>query len=202
VSGDCCDLLVVGGAALWFFVGDVTGKGVSAALLMSHLHAMFRTLVTADLPLEGIVERASRALCESTLPTHYATLACGRAGPDGMVEICNAGHPQPLLARAGRVSGVEASGLPIGMFCDQKFGSARFQVDPGDTFLLYTDGVTETQDPAGAEYGAERLGRLLSLRGELDPQGLVEACVADVAAFRASAPKADDLTLMALQRSP
>ena len=74
VSGDYCDILAYGGS-LYFLVGDVSGKGVSAALLMTHLHATFRALVSQSLPLEKIMEQASRMFCESTLPTHFATLA-------------------------------------------------------------------------------------------------------------------------------
>ena len=96
VSGDYCDLLSHEGH-LYFTVGDVTGKGVAASMLMAHLHATFRTLVSLELPLEQVMERASSMFCQSTLSTHFATLVCGKANSSGEVEICNAGHPPPLL---------------------------------------------------------------------------------------------------------
>src|SRR5438876_894777 len=82
-------------------LGDVSGKGVAASMLMAHLQAMFRTLVSTKLPLDQIPERASRVFCESTLPTHYATLVCGKASPNGELEISNAGHLPPLLVHQG-----------------------------------------------------------------------------------------------------
>lgn len=79
VSGDYCDLIPGDADQVYFLIGDVAGKGVAAAMLMSHLSAMLRTLITVGLPLSQLMERASRVFCESTLPTHYATLVCGRA---------------------------------------------------------------------------------------------------------------------------
>src|SRR5258708_38567306 len=76
VSGDYCDLITADSEGLHFIVGDVSGKGVAASMLMAHLQAMFRTLVSLNFPLDEIVARASRVFCESTLPTHYATLVC------------------------------------------------------------------------------------------------------------------------------
>jgi sigma-B regulation protein RsbU (phosphoserine phosphatase) len=98
VSGDYCDLLAdQSGAGLMFLVGDVSGKGVAASLLMSQLHAIFRTLSPFATAVEELVHRANRIFCESTLSTHYATLVCGRAGPSGDVILCNAGHCPPLV---------------------------------------------------------------------------------------------------------
>src|SRR5262249_47031945 len=97
VSGDHCDLIPTDGGDLWFVLGDVAGKGVAASLLMSHLRAMFRALVPIGLPLHETMARASRVFCESTLPNLYATLVVGRAGADGSVELCNAGHPPVLV---------------------------------------------------------------------------------------------------------
>ena len=167
VSGDYCDLISSDDQSLLFVLGDVSGKGVAASMLMAHLQAMFRTLISIKLPLEEIVERASRVFCESTLPTHYATLVCGKADTSGGIEICNAGHLPPLLLRQGTVQSIEATGLPIGMFCNEHFSVSRFQMEKGDTLFLYTDGLSESRDGAGSEYGVERLSSLLSANGGL-----------------------------------
>src|SRR6185312_4933342 len=121
VSGDYCDLIQGDGGQTYFLVGDVAGKGVAAAMLMSHLSAMLRTLISIGLPLPELMQRASRVFCESTLPTHYATLVCGRAAASGEVEICNAGHPPPLVIGRGQVTALSATALPIGMFCAEDF---------------------------------------------------------------------------------
>src|SRR3977135_4555529 len=91
VSGDYCDLFETDGGLL-FMLGDVSGKGVAASMLMSHLHATFRSLAEAGLPLDRMVEDANRIFCESTLAGQFTTLVVGRVGQDGSVEFVNAGH--------------------------------------------------------------------------------------------------------------
>lgn len=200
VSGDYCDIVVAEDESLYFMLGDVSGKGVAASLLMSQLHAMFRTLIPLGLPLNRLVERASRIFCESTLPTHYATLVVGRADGSGAVEICNAGHLPPLHVHRGRVTHIEATGLPVGVFCNEEFTSNKLRMEPDDTLLLYTDGLSESRDCDGAEYGTERLSRLLCDQHERLPAAIVGACLADLAAFSAGSSRADDLTVMAIRR--
>lgn len=200
VSGDYCDLINSDDKSLHFVLGDVSGKGVAASMLMAHLQAMFRTLVSSKLPLDQILERASRVFCESTLPTHYATLVCGKASPGGDVEICNAGHLSPLLIHQGRVQSIEATGLPMGVFSSESFSVNRFQMDQGDALFLYTDGFSETVDGAGSEYGKERLESLLGKNQGAAPKSLIETCLRELNVFRAGHPCTDDLTLMAIQR--
>lgn len=200
VSGDYCDVVRSDDGQLYFMLGDVAGKGVAASLLMSQLHAMFRTLVPLGLPLVGLVERASRIFCESTLPTHYATLVCGRADSSGLVEICNAGHLPPLLLREGRATPIQATGLPVGIFCNERFTSEQFSMRAGETLFLFTDGLSESRDRAGIEYSTERLCDLLCQHHELLPEELIDLCLCDLRDFRAGTPRADDLTVMALRR--
>lgn len=199
VGGDYCDLLS-SGEDLYFIVGDVSGKGVAASMLMAHLHASFRALVSLGLPLSEIMERASRMFCESTLPTHFATLVCGKAHPNGEVDICNAGHNPPLLVRGSKVTEVGATGLPLGVFCEESFTISKVRLDPGDTILLYTDGLSEAVDTSGAQYGAERLFDVVRKGYRMPPDGLISLCLKDVNAFRARAPKTDDLTIMVVRR--
>lgn len=201
VSGDYCDILFrEEDGSVYFMLGDVSGKGVAASLLMSQLHAMFRTLIPLGLPLHKIVERASRIFCESTLPTHYATLVVGRADPSGEVEICNAGHLPPLHLHEGSVAEIAATGLPLGVFCNEEFTCTRLTLRRGDTLLLYTDGLSESLDHHGAEYGSHRLSTLLRDHCERLPGPLVQACLQDLAAYTAGSPRADDLTVMAIRR--
>ena len=199
VSGDYCDLLDHKGN-LYFTVGDVTGKGVAASMLMAHLHASLRTLVSLELPLDKVVERASRMFCQSTLPTHFATLVCGKACSTGEVEICNAGHNPPLLIQGSETKEIEATGLPLGMFCDERFSVSKMELAPGDTILLYTDGLSEAQDTSGAEYGTEKLFELVEEHSSLQPRDLISICLKDLETFQSGIPKADDLTIMAIRR--
>ncbi len=202
VSGDYCDLIHPNGGPgdLLFLVGDVSGKGVAASMLMSHLHAMFRSLASVGLPLHELVALANRVFCESTMAGQYATLVCGRAGRAGEVEICNAGHCPTLLAGKGGVTRIDATGLPLGMFSSGQYAVKRVSVAPGDTLFLYTDGVSEMRDPSGGEYGIDRLAQFVGARQALAPEALAAACLDELKAFSAGAPRADDLTILILHR--
>lgn len=201
VSGDYCDLIRGDDQSLHFVLGDVSGKGVAASMLMAHLNAMFRTLISINLPLDKLVERASRVFCESTLPTQYATLVCGRATNDGAVEICNAGHLPPLLVQDGKVTSIAATGLPMGVFCSESFTVSRVQMNKGDCLFLYTDGLSESLDGGGNEYGAERLSQLLNDNHGLEPDSLISLCRHELHNFAEGRAPKDDLTLMAIRRT-
>ncbi len=199
VSGDYCDLIPGDADHGYFLIGDVSGKGIAAALLMSHLSAMLRTLISLDLPLSQLMERASRVFCETTLPTHYATLICGRTSSSGEIEICNAGHPPPLVVRAGEIARLDATGLPIGMFCSAHFSSQTIRLAPGEMLLLYTDGLVEAEDATGVEYGIERLCELAASASQ-QPKAVIAECLRDLAAFRGGPGSTDDLTILAVSR--
>ncbi len=118
VSGDYCDVVLPdGGGTSYFLVGDVSGKGVAASILMSNLHATFRTLLATGLPIDALMEQANRLFCESTIASQYATLICVKASADGDVEIANAGHCPALATSGGRTFVMPSGGLPLGMFC-------------------------------------------------------------------------------------
>jgi sigma-B regulation protein RsbU (phosphoserine phosphatase) len=200
VSGDYCDVIDAGEAGLYFMVGDVSGKGVAASILMAHLHALFRALIPVQLSLKCMLERASRVFSESTLPNQYATLVCGRALPNGDVEICNAGHPNPLMVRDREVWELKAGNLPIGMFGSEEFSVQELCFEPGQSMVIYSDGVSEALDESGVEYGLDRLRDLVGRHPAGHPSALVDACRDDLSMFRQSAPKTDDVTLFVLGR--
>jgi sigma-B regulation protein RsbU (phosphoserine phosphatase) len=202
VSGDYCDLIVPPDqpGTVYFLFGDVSGKGVAASILMSHLHAIFRSLVVANHPVDQLTERANRLFAGGTLATHFATLVCGRATSSGEVAICNAGHCPPLLIQGKGVTRIQATGLPIGLFAQSQFASTNVTLAPGDTLLLYTDGLTESRNPSNVEYGEDRLRSFVGHQGSIAPKELVAACLHDLATFRYGAPRLDDLTVMAIQR--
>ncbi len=198
VSGDYCDVIERGGRRL-LALGDVSGKGVAASIVMAHLHATIRSLAAQGLGLAELVSQVNRLLCESTLDQHYATLVVGELHDDGHVELVNAGHQPPLLVSRGAVSELRGAGLPVGLFCSQPYTGVSALLGPDDALVLYTDGVSEATDAGGEEYG-DRLAGVLTRHHGLPPAALVERCVADVAAFRGRAPAADDLTIMAVRR--
>lgn len=201
VSGDYCDVIDAGYSGLYFMVGDVSGKGVAASMLMAHLHAMFRTLIPGGLSLPCMLQHASRVFRESTLPNQYATLVAGRAWPDGRIEICNAGHPFPLIVREGAVQMLENSDLPIGLFGSEDFALTELFLAPGEGLVIYSDGVSEATDLSGREYGADRLRELIGQKEIVNAPMLLAACRDDLGEFRRNAARTDDITLLVLGRS-
>jgi sigma-B regulation protein RsbU (phosphoserine phosphatase) len=202
VSGDYCDLINSGDGGLYFMLADVAGKGIAAALLSANLRAVFRALIPLGLSMEKMLAQASRLFCESTLPTQYATLVAGRVSASGDLEIVNAGHLPVLLAGESKVTVFESTDLPFGMFCDQQFTAAKARLQPGDTLLLYTDGVSEAQNHAGDEYGVQRLRSLVEGQSRTCANMLVRACREHLDGFREGHERADDETLLAIQFQP
>lgn len=199
VSGDYCDL-IPSDEQLFFALGDVSGKGVAASMLMTQLHALFRTLTGTALPLGRMVSQANRVFCESVLAGQYATLVCGQARPNGEIEIHNAGHWPIIVVGRGGVLRIESTGLPLGMFCEGEFSGTRLQLEVGDTLFLYTDGLSEalgTED----EYGVDRIAHLVRQQAARTPAELIAACLDDLHAFAGAGPRLDDLTLLAIRRS-
>ena len=198
VSGDYLDL-VPHGDRLYFMLGDVSGKGVSAALLMAQLHAMFRTLIPFQLPLDELLARASSLLCASSLPAQYATLVTGFLTADGHVALGNAGHLPPLIVGDGGQREVHATGVPIGMFCQSEFSATHLPLGRDETLLIYTDGLSEGRNASGEEYG-RRVADVANRTSASPLSDLLHAVLSDQAAFRGNSPNADDLTVLAIRR--
>src|SRR5215471_467651 len=187
VSGDYCDLIPSDGQ-LFFVLGDVSGKGVAASMLMAQLHALFRSLTGMGLPLGQIVTQANRVFCESALAGQYATLVCGQAKPSGEVEIHNAGHCPAIVVGHGGVLRIESTGLPLGMFHEFDFSATRLHLKAGDMLFLYTDGLSEARR-ADDEYGVDRVTHLVRQQGARPPAELIAACLDDLRAFEDGGPR-------------
>jgi phosphoserine phosphatase RsbU/P len=201
VSGDYCDLIVPANddGKLIFLLGDVAGKGVAASLLMTHLHAMFRSLSAIQIDLDQLLDVGNRIFCESTIAGQYATLICGRVGRSGELEIANAGHLPALRVAQNGVEELGSNGLPLGMFSTARYNVTRLRFDPGDSLLLYTDGISEARGTTGSEYGVERLAVIAGEQYGRAPLEFLTQCLNDLQAF-SSGRQADDQTLMVIHR--
>jgi phosphoserine phosphatase RsbU/P len=198
VSGDYCDLIPSNGQLL-FMLGDVSGKGVAASMLMAQLHALFRSLTQMSLPLGQIVTHINRFFCESALAGQYATLVCGLAKPTGEVEIHNAGHCPAIVVGPNGVFRIESTGMPLGMFRETEFSATRVQLQTGDTLFLYTDGLSEAASESD-EYGVDRVMTLVHRQSARQPAELIAACLDDMRAFTNGSPNFDDMTMLAVRR--
>jgi phosphoserine phosphatase RsbU/P len=201
VGGDHCDLIFQGEDVV-FLLGDASGKGVASSLLASHLHAVFRSLFAETVPLAQTMRRANRVFCESTLTSHFATVVCGRASPGGELEVASAGHCPALRMQRGEVNLLDATGLPLGLFCSSEFTAHRLRLERGDSLLLYSDGLTEAHSADAEEYGINRLQSVAAAAAEAgSSRGFVGAVLADWNRFRGKTPPADDLTVMVARRT-
>jgi len=201
VSGDHIDLIRPDrtGQALHFLFGDVSGKGVAASILMANLQALFRSLVSQELPLAEIVGRANSLFFESTAANSYATLVAGRLNGGGLVELCNAGHNPPLLVRDGSISPLTAKALPLGLSRHTRFEPERCRLEPQDFLFFYTDGLSEACNDTGEEFGSNRLqSALAGLRGA-PAQNVVDSALVEVRTFQNGTPQIDDVTAMAIR---
>jgi len=202
VSGDYCDLIAPyrEDESMLFLLGDVTGKGIAASLLMAHLHAIFRSLMEAKLTVSQLLEQANRLFCEGTMSTYFATLVCGMANASGEVEICNAGHCFPFLVQGKRIERIQSTGLPLGMFCGGQFSIKKFTMKPGDSLFLFSDGLSEARNISDNQYGEERLAVLIGKNSAASPQELINSCLQDLRDFQSGNPMTDDLTMMVIRR--
>jgi serine phosphatase RsbU (regulator of sigma subunit) len=202
VGGDYIDFLVTPGGELAIALGDVAGKGVAGALLMSNLQAAWRSLAAVVEDPGEYNRRLNEQLAATTSDELFVTFVQGAVRRDGerlWLRYSNAGHNPPLLLREGRLRSLEAGGLALGMFRGMPYEDEELELRPGDWLLLYTDGLTEALNSDEEEYGVERLARLL-LAGGFDSAGeLIERLLEAVEAFEAGAPRLDDLSLMVIR---
>lgn len=204
VSGDYCDVIPANGSGagardVFLALGDVSGKGVAASLMMTQLHAMFRSLASGGLARSELLARVNRLFCESTTAGQYATLVCARASAHGVVELSSTGHVPAFLLRKAEVRSLGANSMPLGMFCSGDYPTERMRLEPGESLVFYTDGLTESRDAADNEYGLSRLAQFLNGRHALEPDALTAACLNEIKKF--SAAQHDDRTMLVLRRA-
>ena len=203
IGGDYYDYIALPGDRLAVTLGDVSGKGVPAALLMARLSATVRFSLAAEPDAATAIRRLNNALTQAGNDVRFVTFVAAIIDlATYTVTLVNAGHMPPLRRRPGRKD-VEAIGdaivgLPLGVM-DMPFEQTSFALEPGDVVLLYTDGVTEARNPGNDQYGLERLQRTLST-GPREVEALGAALLADVRKFAAARPQNDDLTIVCFGR--
>jgi phosphoserine phosphatase RsbU/P len=182
-------------------LGDVSGKGTAAALIMTVLRAAVRGHWTEP-ALSDAVIRINRTVCQNIPSNKYVTFFLAALDPpSGRVAYVNAGHNPPLLVRAkGTVEKLEEGGMVLGMFDSVPYADGSVELRPGDTLVIYSDGVTETWNPAGDEFGEEGLTALAVREGRLDAAALQDAVLRELDRFAAGAKATDDRTLIVLKR--
>jgi sigma-B regulation protein RsbU (phosphoserine phosphatase) len=201
VSGDYYDFIRVDGHQTALVIADISGKGISAALLMasvqSSLHAQLAMNADGPLSTAALVRRLNRQLYENTPAEKYATFFCGIYDEQtSRLSYTNAGHLPPILLRGGKTIRLETSDTIVGMFPDSHYQEAVVELLPGDVFAAFTDGVTEPEDAHEEEFGEERLIELLIQNSERPLDEIARIVMAAVHSWTHDLSNQDDITLL------
>ena len=200
VSGDYYDYLCLPDGRLAFAIGDVSGKGISAALLMATIQSAMRMELRStslDLSTCQVVSDLNKQLHATTSPEKYATFFFGLYDEkSGQLNYTNAGHLPPLLVRNGAVERLDVSGTVVGAFPLAKYDEDRIELRNGDLLVCYTDGITEPENEYGEEFGEERLIDLLVKNAERDEGELIEMVIHAVRQWTSAKEQPDDMTLL------
>lgn len=202
VGGDLYDFFQIDSGRFCFLLGDVSDKGVPAALFMAVTKTLLGAVARQGLPPGAILARVNDDLAQGNESCMFVTLFLGLLDPrTGELEYACAGHDPPFLLRAdGRVERLEARGDPMaGAMEGVDYATLRNRLDPGDVLLAWTDGVTEAENPAADLFGEERLRGVLAQAMGASPEALLAKTRAAVAAWAAGAEQNDDITLLALR---
>lgn len=203
VGGDLYDYAVLPSGSLLFLVADVSGKGMGAALLMSNLLAAFRMLsMESQIDLQRVVKQVSAQMHRFTAADMFATLFIALLDPsENTVKYINAGHNPPMLVTGdGSITELEPGGVMIGAFPEMEWELKSLTMNPGDSLVTFTDGVTEATRSDDAQYGEERLRTLLKEHRSLQPADLCAEIKRQIDQFVEDAPQSDDITTLILKR--
>ena len=202
VGGDLYDVSELPDGRVAVIVGDVSGKGLGAALLVSSLVPLLRAMLEAETDLRALMPNLNRQLWRTTDPARFATLFVGILDPaSGRLDYVNAGHDLPLVLRAdGSVTVGDPTGVPVALLEEGVWGATHLDLSPGDMLVLNTDGIPETWQDEETDYGDERFRALLGTLAGKNVDEVRDAALADVSDFRGDAPVSDDVTLLLLKR--
>jgi serine phosphatase RsbU (regulator of sigma subunit) len=201
VGGDYFDVMQVDEDRWAAVVVDVSGKGVSSALVASLLQGAFLTFGSGT--IEDKIRRVNKLLHERTEQGKYATIFYCTVDRSGTMQYINAGHCAPMLISHGeKVQYLETTGVPAGLVDDAEFSAETLQLKPGDRLVIYSDGVTDAQDVTGNFFGRRRLRATIEAHAHAPAGDLHAAVLRDLDAFTEGAAQADDVTLVVLQYCP
>ena len=215
VSGDYYDYMNLEASSLAFAIGDVSGKGISAALLMATVQSTMRTQLRAGRELEAaagggqgifpstatLVSRLNQQLFAFTPPEKFATFYFALYDDTtGWMTYTNAGHPPPILVRDGAASRLEVTGTVVGAFPFTEYGESSVRLEPGDLLVCFTDGITEPENEFGEMFGEDRLTDLVVKHAASGYEKIIAAVMESVRHWTGTPELQDDMTLLLARR--
>ncbi len=202
VGGDLYDFFLIDKYRLGVVIGDVSGKGIAAALLMAVCKTLLKATAYKGMPADNILSEVNKILVDESPPNMFITVFYGVLDTrSGAFEYSNGGHNSPyLLSKEGEVKQIpEIGGLLIGAMKDAEYQSSVLMLQPGESLLFYTDGVTEAFNKDNEEYKEARLEKVLEGKHSLNLNELISQVFNDVQSFTAGVEQSDDITCMALK---
>ncbi|OGB62139.1 MAG: hypothetical protein A2Y94_12960 [Caldithrix sp. RBG_13_44_9] len=202
VGGDYFDYIPLNDHSLAFCLGDVSGKGMPAALLMANLQATLRGQAAREVSCKICMERSNRLLFHGTDSTKFATLFYGILNAERH-ELCysNAGHDFPLLFSAGKTpSRLKTGGVVLGFVEDFPYTEERLTLNRGDLLLLYSDGITEAMNEHEEEFGEQRLAKTVQKHISEPAESIIDHILGSVRQHSTTIPQMDDMTLLVVKR--
>jgi serine phosphatase RsbU (regulator of sigma subunit) len=202
IGGDYYDFIERPSGRLIVALGDVSGKGTAAALLMSSLHAAVHAQVLTELRLVEIIKAVNRYLAENIPANRFVTLFCAELdAQEGILSFVNAGHNPPLIVHSsGTVEQLASGGLPLGINPLAEYDEGETRLQPGDVLVIYSDGVSEAVNPADEEFGTARLWEVVSSNLDASAAGIRDRIEAALTKFSQGARATDDITLVIVKR--
>jgi serine phosphatase RsbU (regulator of sigma subunit) len=202
IGGDYYDFIKREDGRLVIALGDVSGKGTAAALLMSSLHAAIHAQTGSHETLVETISAVNRYLADNIPPNRFVTLFYAELDPEsGALSFLNAGHNPPLIVHAaGTVEQLASGGLPLGIKRDAEYREGRTQMQLGDVLVIYSDGVTEAASPTGEEFGPTRLYETVSRNVDASAAGIRDRIESALTKFSQGTQAADDITLVIVKR--
>ncbi len=202
IGGDYYDFIARDDGKMLIALGDVSGKGTAAALLMSSLHAAIHAQVSAKNSLAETVTSVNQYLAHNTPANRFVTLFAAELDPvTGTLKYINAGHNPPIVGRAdGRVEQLESGGFPLGILPTAEYELGETSLAPGEALVVYSDGVSEAANLRGDEFGLDRLSEVVSRNLTASASGLRDKVESSLSTFTQNAPAGDDITLVIVKR--
>ena len=204
VGGDYYDFIDIGDHCLGFCIGDITGKGMPAALLMANLQASLRSQALINLETNVCIENINKLLYRNTDSSKFATLFYGVLDPiNHNIQYCNAGHDHPLIIRENELyAQLGATGMLLGVVEDAAYTRNTCIINPNDVIVIYTDGITEAMNEDHKEFGLERTIDVVKRRSAESASMILEALYEEVKAHANKFQQSDDITIMVIKRVP
>jgi sigma-B regulation protein RsbU (phosphoserine phosphatase) len=202
VGGDYFDFIRLEGGRMGVCLGDVSGKGLPAALLMANVQATLRGQTLLDGDVASCIRRSNRLLFESTPPEKFVTLVYGALDPaDHSFRFTNAGHDHPCLFRKkGKTVRLESGGIVLGILPDYDYESGAVDFQEGDVLVIYSDGIVESMDARNEQFGIERLTEVIAANLGESAKGILTAIVDAAQLHAGAAPQYDDMTVVVVKR--